>query len=235
VEFTNEIEFQVLGKFALFTDPLTRVGGEKYSYQIPTYQALKGILESVYWKPTFVWIIDSVRVMRMIQTQSKGIRPITYHQSGNDLSIYTYLSDVEYQVRAHFEWNENRPDLEADRNEHKHYFLSKKMIEKGGRRDVFLGARECQGYVEPCVFGQSDGVYDECPELAYGFMFHGFTYPDEGDKETLYARFWHPVMKRGVIDFIRPEKCSIVRKIKSQKQKSFTAGENFSFIEEEAI
>jgi CRISPR-associated protein Cas5d len=47
-------------------------GGEKFSYQIPTYQALKGILESVYWKPTFIWYIDAVRVMKKIQTESKG-------------------------------------------------------------------------------------------------------------------------------------------------------------------
>lgn len=234
MEYTNDLEFRIFGKFALFTDPLTRVGGEKYSYQIPTYQALKGILESVYWKPTFVWIIDSVRIMKMIQTQSKGIRPIKYG-GGNDLSIYTYLSDVEYQVRAHFEWNENRPDLEVDRNEHKHYFVSKKMLEKGGRRDIYLGARECQGYVEPCSFGEGVGAYDDCSELAYSFMFHGFTYPDEGDKETLYARFWNPVMKRGVIEFVRPEHCPTIRKIKSQEQKSFVIGKNISLIEEEAL
>ncbi|MCA6071063.1 MAG: hypothetical protein LE168_01540 [Endomicrobium sp.] len=25
---------------------------------MPTYEAIKGIAESIYWKPTFVWIID---------------------------------------------------------------------------------------------------------------------------------------------------------------------------------
>lgn len=39
----NRVEFKVYGKYALFTDPLTKIGGEKCSYQIPTYQALKGI------------------------------------------------------------------------------------------------------------------------------------------------------------------------------------------------
>ena len=100
---------------------------------------------------------------------------------------------------------------------------------------MYLGVRECQGYVEPCAFGEGDGAYDNCSELAYGFMFHGFTYPDEGNKETLYARFWYPVMKRGVIDFVRPEDCSITREIKSQKQKTFTIGKNLSLIEEDVI
>ena len=76
MHYRNTVEFVVWGKYALFSDPITRVGGEKFSYQIPTYQALKGILESVYWKPTLIWYIDEVRVMNKIQTQSKGIRPI---------------------------------------------------------------------------------------------------------------------------------------------------------------
>ncbi len=44
MEFTtpkNSIAFRLWGRFALFTDPLTRVGGEKCSYPIPTYEALR--------------------------------------------------------------------------------------------------------------------------------------------------------------------------------------------------
>ena len=44
----NSVEFEVFAKYALFSDPITRVGGEKFSYQVPTYQALKGVLESIY-------------------------------------------------------------------------------------------------------------------------------------------------------------------------------------------
>lgn len=144
----------------MFTDPLSKTGGEKCSYQIPTYQALKGITESIYWKLTITWVIDECRIMKYIQTESKGIRPIKY-SGGNDLSLYTYLRDVEYRVRAHFEWNENRPDLAHDRNENKHYDIARRMLERGGRRDIFLGARECQGYVEPCPLDEGKGEYDE--------------------------------------------------------------------------
>ena len=157
MEYKNQIEYKVYGRYALFTDPLTKTGGEKFTYQIPTYQALKGITESIYWKPTFIWVIDSVRIMNTIQTESKGMRPIKY-SGGNDLASYTYLKDVEYHVKAHFEWNENRPELQADRNEDKHYQIAKRMIERGGRRDIFLGTRECQGYVEPCRFKDDMGA-----------------------------------------------------------------------------
>jgi len=69
----NEISFKVYGRYALFTDPLTKIGGEKFSYQIPTYEAIKGILKSIYWKPTLIWYVDKVRVMKPIRTQTKGL------------------------------------------------------------------------------------------------------------------------------------------------------------------
>ena len=111
----NQIEFVVHGKYALFTDPVSRIGGEKFTYQVPTYQALKGIVESIYWKPTLVWHIDEVRVLNPIQTEVKAVRPTKYQSEGNDLMYYTYLREPRYQVRAHFEFNENRPDLASYR------------------------------------------------------------------------------------------------------------------------
>lgn len=150
----NFVEFEVYGDYGLFSEPLTRVGGEKFTYQVPTYEAMKGVMQSVYWKPTIIWIIDKIRVLNPIQTETKGIRPIKYNSNKNDLSYYTYLKDCRYQVKAHFIWNENRPELEADRNENKHHNIAKRMIIKGGRRDIFLGCRECQAYVEPCNFGE---------------------------------------------------------------------------------
>lgn len=234
MEKENSMEFKVYGRRALFSEPLSRVGGEKFSYQIPTYQALKGIAESIYWKPTFNWVIDKVRIMKPIQTESVGIRPLDY-TGGNTLSYYTYLKNVEYHVKAHFEWNENRPELSGDRNENKHFFIARRMLEKGGRRDIFLGTRECQGYAEPCSFEEGIGAYDDLEELAFGFMFHGFTYPDHAvrseEKGKLTARFWHPVMKKGVIAFIRPEDCEIRRQLRAMQETKF-GPDNFSGLKE---
>lgn len=225
----NIVEFEVYGDYALFSDPIMRVGGEKCTYQVPTYEALKGILSSVYWKPTIVWIIDKVRVMNPIQTEVKGIRPIKY-TGGNDLSFYTYLKTCRYQVMAHFEWNENRPELIGDRNENKHHCIAKRMIEKGGRRDIFLGTRECQGYVVPCKFGEGEGHYDNIQELAFGLMYHGITYADEAfseeTKNCMTARFWYPKMQNGVINFLRPEKCPLYKKLRPMEMKIFSETDN---------
>ncbi|MDH4162714.1 MAG: type I-C CRISPR-associated protein Cas5c [Nitrospirota bacterium] len=204
----TRIDFKVSGRFALFTDPLTKIGGEKCSYHIPTYEALKGIAKSIYWKPTFIWVIDKARIMRRIRTQAKSVKPLVF-SGGNSLANYTYLADVEYQIQAHFEWNMHRKDLESDRDTDKHWHVARRMVEKGGRQDIFLGTRECQGYAEPCTFGEGKGEYDEPGELAYGLMFHGFDYPDETGTKELHSRFWRPVMKNGIVEFVKPEDCPV--------------------------
>ena len=227
----NTIQFKVYGRYALFSDPITRPGGEKFSYQTPTYQALKGIVESIYWKPTFVWYIDALRVMKRIQTESKGIRPIKM-SGGNDLAYYTYLRDAEYQISAHFEWNKHRPDLEYDRDEHKHHNIALRAVRQGGRRDVFLGTRECQAYVEPCTFGDEPGFYDGYGEIDFGMMFHGFDYPDETGNKELGVRLWRQAMTDGVIQFEMPADVEHRRVVREYGEgysfKRFEEGVNFS-------
>lgn len=141
------------------------------------------------------------------------------------MSYCTYLRDVCYHVRAHFEWNDNRPELEHDRNENKHHNIAKRMIERGGRRDIFLGTRECMGYVEPCAFEEGTGFYDDSGEIPYGLFYHGITYADEAvlpeDKGQMTVRFWNPIMKNGVISFIRPEECTIKRHVREMEIKPF--------------
>lgn len=216
----NTIEFKVWGRHALFTDPLTRIGGEKCSYHVPTYEALKGVAKSIYWKPTFIWVIDAVRVIKPIRTQTKGTKPMEYG-GGNTLAIYTFLADVEYQVRAHFEWNPHHSDLAQDRNEGKHFAVAHRMLERGGRQDIFLGTRDCQGYVEPCGFGSGNGAYDSIGRLDHGLTFHGFDYPDETGEPLLRARFWRPVMVHGVIHFPSPDQCDIRKDIRPMQAKHF--------------
>lgn len=253
----NTIEFRVWGRFAMFTDPLTRVGGEKCSYHVPTYEALKGIAKSIYWKPTFIWIIDSVRVMKRIRTQTKGTKPLNFggiypsernpnikHQEPfNTLAIYTFLTGdpdpatklpgVDYQVRAHFEWNQHRPELAEDRVDGKHYQIAHRSLELGGRQDIFLGTRDCQGYVEPCEFGSGTGDYDGKGELGFGMTFHSFDYPDETGVNVLRSSFWRPQMVDGVIKFPRPE-CLAKNEVREMLAKRFDAGRNLRDVAAEA-
>ncbi|NLI62482.1 MAG: type I-C CRISPR-associated protein Cas5 [Methanosarcinaceae archaeon] len=234
----NKLTYLVHGRRALFSDPITRVGGEKFSYHIPTYQAIKGITESIYWKPTIVWRVLRVRVLNKIRMESSGIRPIKYNDAtGNELSYYTYLKDVAYEVEVKFDWNENRPDLIKDRNENKHFFMAKRAIESGGRRDIFLGTRECQGYIEPCEFGENESYYDSentSDEVTYGMQFHSFIYPDEAYDDESYnnftATFWNAKMVNGIINFPLPKDTQYKRKIYGMEKKDFIPDKNFSFV-----
>lgn len=221
----NSISFRLWGRYALFTDPITKVGGEKCSYHLPTYEALKGVLKSIYWKPTITWYVDRVRVIKPLRTQTKGTKPLNWG-GGNSLAIYTFLHDVEYQVEAHFEWNEHRPELAHDRVDGKHFSITTRVLEKGGRQDIFLGTRDCQAYVEPCVFGEGVGAYDNIDELGFGVMFHGFDYPDETGVNELHSRFWHATMNHGIVTFPRPEDCKIKRFIRDMEPKEFTLDVN---------
>ncbi len=166
------------------------------------------------------------------RTQTKGTKPLVWG-GGNSLAIYTFLHDVEYEVKAHFEWNEHRPELAGDRIDGKHFNIAQRMLEKGGRQDIFLGVRDCQGYVEPCQFGESEGAYDDIDELGFGLMFHGFDYPDETGKDELVSRFWYATMCHGELVFPRPEECEIKRFIRKMAPKKFGLDENILFVEKE--
>jgi len=229
-EVSPVVTYKVYGRYALFTDPVSKLGGDKFSYQVPTYEALKGITKSIYWKPSFIWVIEKVRVMKRIRTESKNFKPLKLG-GGNGLASYTYLRDAEYQVQARLRWNEHLPQYAHDRNLRKHIEQAIRHLEVGGRRDICLGARECQGYVEPCLFGEGKSELDNDGQLALGVMFHGFDYPDETGKNELVTRLWNPVMNNGVIEFLPPEAC-IIRKIvrdmqpKAWKNKSPKEGDN---------
>lgn len=227
----NQISFKVWGDYALFTDPVTKIGGEKLSYLVPTYEAIKGVLKSIYWKPTIIWYVDKVRIIKPFKTQTKGLKPLRWDKGGNDLSIYTYLQHVEYQVQAHFEWNPYREELKADQIDGKHFSIINRVLEKGGRQDIFLGTRDCQGYVEPCVFGEGVGTYDETPELSFGQVFHSFDYPDEIGIDEFHANFWQAKMEKGVLNFPKPKDCKVKRFIRKMTPKQFSLGQNQLAVE----
>ena len=65
----NSIEFKVWGRYALFTDPLTRIGGEKCSYHIPTYESLKDpkLANDPLFKP----------FMEIFQNENSYLLPLT--------------------------------------------------------------------------------------------------------------------------------------------------------------
>ena len=109
------------------------------------------------------------------------------------------------------------------------------MVQRGGRQDIFLGTRDCQGYVEACKFGEGEGHYDDAGELSYGVMFHGFDYPDETGVNELWRRFTRPVMKNGHIKFDRPEDCEMREMVREMVPKEFGLGDNVQSVDADLV
>ena len=204
-------QFEVSGRHALFADPLISAGGEKTTYSVPTYEALKGICKSVYWKPTFDWVVDRVRVLNPVQTETSGTKLLNLSTGVSDRAFFTYLCDVKYQIEAHIEWDESHPGYINDRDFKKHYDIAAKSVIHGGRLPVFLGKSECCGVVKPCVFGEGEGYYVNSGTINFGIMYHGITYPGQSREPELkesYTLDMAPTsMTDGIIVFRRPEDC----------------------------
>lgn len=206
---------RVRGDRALFTNPATKGGSERSSYSVPTRQALQGIIDSIYHKPTFINIVTEVKVVNQIQTELHGVRALLHDYSA-DLSYVSYLSDVEYLVKFHFIWNANRADLMQDRLPKKHEAIMERSIRKGGRRHIFLGTRECFGVVDEI----SQEEYERCASyydditIDLGIMFHSFAYPTD-EITPLKSYFTKTVMENGVVKFKPQSECEIVNTLSS--------------------
>lgn len=216
--YDNVIEFKVYGESALFTNPITMVSEEHTSYQVPTYSALQGIMESCYWKPTLYWQPLEVRVMNRIYLEPRGKLLPKYASSERDLAYHTYLKNVCYQVRVAMQWSNNEA-YAKDRLPKKHMESARRWLERGGKKNIFLGKSECVGFIEPCVFGEGEGYYDNT-NMSFGLMLHGQTYPNMAktseDKNKLISRLFLCEMENGIIKFPAPEDCPVKRVIRKE-------------------
>lgn len=62
------IRLHVWGQHALFTRPELKV--ERYSFDVITPSAARGILEAIHWKPAIRWVIDRIHVLKPIRYQT---------------------------------------------------------------------------------------------------------------------------------------------------------------------
>lgn len=232
---------KVSGRLALFTDPSTKGGGEKFTYQVPTYEALKGIIKSIYWKPTIEWVVDSVKIMNPIQMETMGVR--TMHDETNpdkrqDRSYYTYLRKPEYLIKCHFVWSDI-DSMAKDRNKIKHTDIMKKAIERGGRKPVFLGTTECSGYVESITEDEYETATTpyQNMEMSLGLMFHSFDYHDNpgDDFKGLETRFALVTLSNGEIVFPEEEDMQfVVHKVNDRWiRRQYVLGENTMSVDDE--
>ena len=57
----SPLEVKVWGEFACFTRP--EFGVERVSYEVMTPSAARGVLEAIFWKPEFRWLVREIEVL----------------------------------------------------------------------------------------------------------------------------------------------------------------------------
>lgn len=210
----TSVSYEIQGEFGLFTDPVSKAGGEKNTYLLPTYGALREITRALYWKPTFNWIIDAVRIMNPINTEIHGQKLISYNDDkASDRAIYNMLRKPRYQVLAHFEWDMEQVNLQKDRNLKKHLEMTNRKIKDGAYKQPHFGVSMCPADAYPMEFGEGPGAYDNIPNMDFGRMFHSMVYPTLTSDLNIRSTFWTPKVENGVIHFVRPDDPAIESKI----------------------
>ncbi|MBL7188907.1 MAG: type I-C CRISPR-associated protein Cas5 [Phycisphaerae bacterium] len=216
------VTFSVRAERALFTRPELRV--ERFTYPLPTYGALAGVLRSIYAKPSFFWVPTRVLIMKPIRYQNIMInevkttaitkRPFVAPERRMQ-KMQTYLYDVHYLVEAHFKWSENQPE---DRDLTKHLCIFERSLDTGGRRDVFLGMRECTAIVEPLSkeilkkpakerFDAFMEIWNKDHQgfnLNAGYMFHGWEW-GTGTAGSDIPTFFNAQVIDSVLEYPRPD------------------------------
>ena len=114
-------------------------------------------------------------------------------------------------------WN----TLTKDRHMGKHTELMTRSLEVGGRRDAFLGTRECYATIEPLTkeeYQTATTAYDG-ETIDFGIMFHTFTYP-KIEKMPLIAHYTRTQMVNGVITYKSKSDCEIRNEITGYQYKT---------------
>lgn len=223
------VVFSVHAERALFTRPDLRV--ERFTYPVPTFGALAGVLRSVYAKPSFYWVPRRVLIMKPIRYQnilvnevkSLAIKKHPFVAPDRRMQkMQTYLYDVEYVVEAWFEWSGKQPE---DQDLTKHMCIFDRSLEVGGRRDVFLGTRECTTVVEPLnkeitskpARERFDAVVEDWLRdhsglnLDVGIMFYGWEW-GTGMDQTDTPMFFSAEVRDGILEYPHPsDKDRVIR------------------------
>lgn len=204
---------EITGDYALFTRSELKV--ERYSYDVITPSAARGIIEAIYWKPAIVYKIDRIHVinephftnirrnevskkisakdMRSLMNGTGGT-PYLNTRDAIQQRASTVLRDVRYLVEFHFEMTDKAGETDTPE---KHYNILLRRLRNGQNfHQPCLGVREFPADVrllENCELPKSSmtGYRD------LGLMLYDM---DFSDPENISPMYFRAEMNDGVID-----------------------------------
>lgn len=158
------LEVEVWGEFACFTRP--EFGVERVSYEVMTPSAARGILEAIFWKPEFRWVVREIAVLRpirhfsILRNEMNHVQTLDRAKSGNpyyaDSSDDLHgknraqrhtlcLRDVAYRIRADIELKAHATDNVA-----KYRDQFRRRVKRGQCfNQPYLGTREFSAFFGP--------------------------------------------------------------------------------------
>lgn len=216
------VKVRVWGDYALYSRPETKV--ERYSYDVMTPSAARGILEAIYWHPGLRWVIDKIYVMKPIQftsvrrneVKSKILaRDLLQAYNGSEKKNYIstkenivqrasiILHDVEYVIDAHFEMTEKANESD---NPGKFKDIMMRRLKKGECYHMpYFGCREFPAHFCLCEEEQIKTAYEDVEERDLGLMLYDMDYSEGGEPQPMFFR---AVLKGGVLDL---RNCEVIR------------------------
>ncbi len=213
------IQLEVWGPYALFSRPELKV--ERYSYDVLTPSAARGIVEAVYFHPGLKWHIDRIYVLNPIRFVSVRRNEVASKISGRNVRqaaqgggqpLYLatpqeivqraslLLQDVHYVIEAHFDMTDKAAPSD---NPGKFQDIVKRRMERGQcYHTPYFGCREFPAFFQRWT-GGSIPTIDESRDL--GLMLYDFDY---SDPQNITPTYFRAQLEHGVLN---TQDCEVFR------------------------
>ena len=221
VRLSYGLKIEVWGQYALFSRPELKT--ERYSYEMMTPSAARGIIESIYWHPGVRVIIDRIYLLKgkygittaqdpfhyenvrrnevKAKAQASQFESMlnggadAYLSTGNEIQqrAATILRDVHYVIEFHFKLTEKAIDPD---NDGKVCDILRRRIAKGQFFAApYLGCREFPAFFTPWPEEQEIPALDCSRDL--GIMLYDLDYSDPANILPMFfrAKLNHGVMQ----------------------------------------
>lgn len=207
------LDVKVWGDLACFTRPEMKV--ERVSYPLMTPSAARGVLEAIFWKPEFTWIVEEIHVLRPIEyfsilrneINSRQVAATARGWAETGIGGYAAaddrtqrhtlaLRDVAYVIRASMRL---RPGVTDDIAKYRDQF--RRRVARGQcHATPYLGCREFSAFFGPP--GPEDRPLDL--NAALGPMLHDIEYLPNGGGIG-QPRFFDAELRGGVLRVPPPD------------------------------
>lgn len=206
------LKFRCSGPIAIYTRPELKT--ERFSYPVPTPSALRGIVESILWKPAISWKIQRIHVLKPIRFTSfrrnevntkavapaakviadGGAAPVLFADADRAQRNTVALADVDYLVEARFKLT---PRAGEGDTVAKFAAMFDRRLEKGQVfQQPYFGCRECAADVRPPEGDET--AIPEDQDLGLMLWDIDFRFPKKGTDHR--PIFYWAKMNRGIIE-----------------------------------